>query len=132
MKRGLLPVAAIAVAALALTACGGDDDDNDDPTIPDLSDLTIPDDITIPDISVPDITLPGDLTIPDISIPDITIPDISLEGTAADLLSQVYPDLSDEQISCIIDVTGGNTPGPQWFQQLQDDCDLTMEDLIPG
>ena len=130
MKRGLLPVAALAVVALTLSACG-DDDDNDAPTIPDLSSLTIPD-ISIPDLTVPDISLPGDLTIPDISIPDISIPDLSIPENAEELLRQIYPDWTDEQVSCVIDVTGGSTPGPEWFDQLTSECDLTLEDLVPG
>jgi hypothetical protein len=130
MKRGLTSLAAVAAAALALVACGDDDGDNDDPTVPELSELTVPD-VSIPDISLPD-TIPGGITIPDISIPDISIPDISIGGRIEDLLQRVYPDLTDEQISCIIDVTGGNTPGPEWFEQLQTECDLSAQDLIPG
>ena len=129
MKRGLTSLAAVAAAALALVACG-DDDDNDDPTIPELSELTVPD-VSIPDVSLPD-TIPGGITIPDISIPDISLPDVSLGGRIEDLLQQVYPDLTEEQISCIIDVTGGNTPGPEWFEELQTECDLSTQDLIPG
>lgn len=130
MKRGLLPVAAFAVAALTLTACG-DDDDNDEVTIPDLSNLTIPD-ISIPDITVPDISLPGDLTIPDISIPDLTMPDLTIGEAVEDLIRQTFPDLDDEQISCLMEVSEGQVPSADTFQEISETCDISLDDLIPG
>jgi hypothetical protein len=130
MKRGLLPVAAVAVAALTLTACG-DDDDNDEPTIPDLSNLTVPD-ISIPDLTVPDLSLPGDLTIPDISIPDISIPDLTIGDAIEDVIRQTFPDLDDEQISCLMEVSEGQVPSADTFQEIAASCDISVDDLIPG
>ena len=109
MKRGLLPVAAVAVAALTLTACG-DDDDNDEPTIPDLSNLTIP----------------------DISIPDLTIPDLTIGDAVEDVIRQTFPDLDDEQVSCLLDVSQGQVPSGDLLQEIAETCDISVDDLIPG
>jgi hypothetical protein len=128
MKRGLLPVVAVAVAALALSACG-DDDDNDGLTIPDLEGVTVP---SIPDISIPDISLPGDLTIPDFTVPDFTVPDLSIPERVEDFIRETFPDLTDEQVSCLMDESGGQAPSIDTIQQLAERCDISLSDLIPG
>ena len=53
--------------------------------------------------SLPGGTLPGGITLP--SLPDISIPDISVPDTES-LLRQVFPNLDDDQVSCLSDALG--------------------------
>jgi hypothetical protein len=155
VKRSLaflaLPLAALAGASLV--ACGDDDDDNQPDETPAASvDGTEPTDdtdatgdteptgdtgITLPDISLPDITvpggtLPGGVTLPDISIPDISIPDISIPDMS-EILSQAFPNLTDEQIDCLADGLGDATDfDPSQVMDLLGDCDIDPSDILPG
>ena len=128
MKRGLTSLAAVAAAALSLVACGDDDGDNDDVTIPDVEDVTTPD---LPDVSLPD-TIPGGITVPDISLPAISMPDLSVGERVEDLIREAFPDLDDEQVTCLLDVTGGQAPSTELIQEISETCDISLQDLIPG
>jgi len=125
---------------LVVTACGGDDGDNDTSTVPaegrvaDLSvpeimspDITIPD-LTTPDLSLPDgVTLPGGVTIPEITMPDISVPSIS---SPEDFLSQMFPQLSDEQVACLVEVgEEGQLSDPTQLMDLLGECDIDVSDL---
>jgi hypothetical protein len=143
----------VAAAALALAGCGDDDDDGggeaadtlpggvtvpEDVTVPAISlpDITVPDislpDISLPDISLPDISLP-DISLPDISLPDISIPDISLPDQDAmeRIIASIFPNLNEEQISCLAEAFGENFD-PSEAAQLAEDCDIEASDLQPG
>jgi|HigsolmetaAR202D_1030399.scaffolds.fasta_scaffold46619_2 hypothetical protein len=146
MKRALL-LAAPAVLALGLVACGDDDDDTPetteptattsetggDDTAPDLSipEITVPD-ISIPDISLPDISLP-DISIPDFSIPDFTIPEISLpaeaQGIVRQVLQQMFPRLDEDQIICLSQAFDGGTLDIERLQSIAEECNLDPADL---
>jgi hypothetical protein len=142
-----IPVAAL--GGLGLVACGDDDDDEPDTTASDTdasgdtepsgeptdetsADITLPD-ISLPDITVPGGTLPGGITIPDISIPDISIPDISVPDMS-EILSQAFPNLSEEQIDCLADGLGdaGTDFDPSQVMDLLGDCDIDPSDILPG
>jgi len=159
MKRALI-VALPAILAFGLVACGDDDDsvstepgsvtttteresetDSTDRsvTLPDLSD------VTIPDISLPsDFTLPGGITIPEnigsllpggtlpdfsgISIPDlptgISVPTALLEQ----ILRGAIPNITDDQIDCVIDELGGKLD----LQRLPDIAETCEIDISGG
>jgi len=150
MKRALVAVLPVALA-LGLVACGDDDDAPDSvpastpATVDEATggDVTLPGGGTLPDISMPDITLPGGSTLPDLSditmpdlsdlsIPDFSIPDVSLpSGMIEQLLRSTLPNLSDDQIDCLVDGLGGSLD----LQQLPDlaqDCNIDASDLTPG
>jgi hypothetical protein len=142
-----IPVAAL--GALGLVACGDDDDDSGTtPTTESQSESTVStgdtegsDDtggeLSLPDISTPDIslpggTLPGGITIPDISIPDISIPDISVPDMS-EILSRVFPNLSEDQVSCLADKLGDVTDiDPNQVMDFLDDCDIDPSDILGG
>jgi hypothetical protein len=141
MKRALL-AALPAVLVLGLVACGDDDDapttvENTTPTVgsaePDtttedeLSDLTLPGGITVPDLGS---VLPGG-SLPDFTIPDFSIPDLSLPENAEEILRSVFPNLDDEQLSCLVDELGGDLD-PSRVPDLMDQCGIEPSDLIPG
>ena len=66
------PLALAVIAALALSACGGDDDDDAASTsAPDTSDTVSS---TVPDDSVTEMSLVPATTVP-VSVPDVSIPD---------------------------------------------------------
>jgi hypothetical protein len=119
MKRGRITLAAVAVGAFALTACGDDDD----------VDVTIPD-VSVPDITLPDITLPEGATIPDITLPDITLPENA--DSAEDIIRQFFPGLDDDQVSCVVDALGGKVSDASQIMDLLDDCNIQLNDLRPG
>jgi hypothetical protein len=141
MKRAL--IAAIpAVLVLGLVACGDDDDapttventtpsvgsEEPDTTDDELSDLTLPGGITVPDLgsvlpggSLPDFTIPGDLSIPDLSLPE----------NAEEILRSVFPNLDDDQLSCLVDELGGDID-PSRVPDLMNQCGIDPSDLIPG
>lgn len=129
MKRGLPGLVAGAAALLVLGACSDDDDNNID-----LDDVTVPDEITVPDISInvttPDISLP-DLTVPDITLPDISIPDGSVPEAAEDAIRGAFPDLEDAQVDCVVNAVEGGTELND-LTSLLDQCDIELQDLVPG
>jgi hypothetical protein len=148
-----IPVAAL--GALGLVACGDDDDDEPEGTPATSVDGTVSTDdteegtddteggtdgtsgtITLPDVSMPDIslpggTLPGGITIP--SLPDISIPDISVPDMN-EILTQIFPNLSEEQVSCLSDALGdvGTDIDPNQVMDLFDDCDIDPSDILGG
>jgi hypothetical protein len=160
VKRFLATIA-IPVAALGLVACGDDDDDDSGTTAATSVDGTEPSDdtevtddtddgtddteggtdgtsgnITLPDVSMPDLslpggTLPGGITIP--SLPDISIPDISVPDMN-EILTQIFPNLSEEQVSCLSDALGdvGTDIDPNQVMDLFDDCDIDPSDILGG
>lgn len=148
MKR-FLAIIAIPVAALGFVACGDDDDDEPDETTATSVDGTLStdatdgsdgtsDEITLPDVSLPDIsvpggTLPGGITIPDFSIPDVSIPDISVPDMT-EVLDRVFPNLSDDQVSCLSDALGdvGTDIDPNQVMDLFDDCNIDPSDILGG
>ena len=111
MKRALVLV--LPLLAIGLVACG-DDDDSPDVTAG----------VTTPEVSTPDVTTP-DLTLPDLSIPE----------DGAELLSQLFPKLDDEQIDCLLDaagdITGSAADQSKLFEYL-DECNISTSDLLPG
>ena len=64
--------------------------------------------MTIPDISAAGhhdprhLDLP-DISLPDISLPDISIPDISLPDNASELFAEIFPNLDEDQIDCLVE-----------------------------
>jgi hypothetical protein len=148
VKRFLATIA-VPVAALGLVACGDDDDDEPDGTTAESVEDTEPTDgtegtddtedgtdgtsgnITLPDISGPGGTLPGGITIP--SLPDISIPDISVPDMN-EILTQIFPNLSEEQVSCLSDALGdvGTDIDPNQVMDLFDDCDIDPSDILGG
>jgi len=99
-----------------------------------IPDITMPD-ITIPDITIPDITLPGG-SLPDITIPDITIPGLgSLPEEAAEMfesiLAQTFPNLDEEQISCLAEAFTGELDLSQ-IQEVAEECNIDESDLQQG
>jgi hypothetical protein len=129
VKRALVLAAPLALV-LGLGACGDDDDEPDttesDVTAPADEETDVTLDVSIPDISLPDISLP-DLTLPE----DITIPDISISGSAEDIVRQIFPNLDDEQVSCLVDAMGTDID-PSQVMDLLDDCNINVSDLAPG
>jgi Tfp pilus assembly protein PilW len=74
---------------------------------------------------------PADLT-PDmsaISIPDLG--DISVPGNMNEIMSQVFPNLDEDQIDCLVDELGGDFD-PSKAAQLADTCNIDPSDLTPG
>jgi hypothetical protein len=160
VKRSLAVLATplVALAVLGVAACGDDDDDApetspsvdgtvedgedtqpDDGTVPEtlpgggsLPDLSIPD-LSIPDLSLPGGTLPGGITIPDLSIPDLSLPDISVPDMT-EILGQIFPNLSEDQISCLADALGdvGTDIDPNQVIELFGDCDIDPGDILGG
>ncbi len=48
-------------------------------TIPEVTDITLPDGVTVPEITVPEITLPEAVTVPEVTLPEgVTIPEITV------------------------------------------------------
>lgn len=142
MKRALL-LAAPAVLALGLVACGDDDDDAPDST--DATEETATEETATDDTSTED-TSGGDITVPDISIPDISIPDITLPGgtlptsislpeEASEIFEQVltdtFPNLDAEQVSCLAEAFQGEIDLSQ-IQSVAEDCGIDPADLQPG
>jgi len=115
-----------------------DSTDRSTVTLPDLSD------VTIPDISLPsDFTLPGGITIPDLgsvlpggTLPDlsgISIPDLPTGiSVPSALLEQILrgaiPNITDDQIDCVIDELGGKLD----LQRLPDIAQTCEIDLGQG
>lgn len=152
MKRALA-VLAPAALVLGLAACMGADDDDGpsgtevveitseteteatfEVTVPEISipDITIPD-ITIPDISIPDISIP-DFSIPEFSIPEFSLPDLSeltLPDNADELFADAFPNLSRDQLDCLVENLAGNFD-PQEAMQLMETCDIDPADLTGG
>jgi hypothetical protein len=159
MKRALI-AALPAVLVFGLVACGDDDDsvstepgsvtttteresetdstDRSSVTLPDLSDVSIPD-ITLP----PDFTLPGGITIPDLGsvLPGGTLPDLSgisipelptgisvPSALLEQILRGAIPSITDDQIDCVIDELGGKLD----LQRLPDIAQTCEIDLGQG
>jgi hypothetical protein len=136
MRRALI-VAPLALA-LSLAACGDDDDDEPTDTATESTkpestegggEITLPD-LSIPEVTIPDISIP-DITLPDFSIPDISIPDVSLPANADELFAQVFPNLDDEQIDCLVENIEGDFD-PSVVTELLDECNIDPQDLLPG
>ncbi len=85
--------------------------------------------------SLPGGTLPGGITLP--SLPDISLPDISVPDTES-LLRQVFPNLDDDQVSCLSDALGdiGTDSDPsqvmEQVTEVLDDCNINVSDLTGG
>ena len=76
---GAAIVLALVAGGIYLLTSGDDDDDDAVPT----TEVTLPGDLTVPDLTdpvstIPQVTQPGGVTIPELSIPDFTIPDVSV------------------------------------------------------
>ncbi len=73
-------------------------------TIPEVTDITLPEGVTVPEITVPEITLPEGVTVPEVTLPEgVTIPEITVpEITVPDI---TIPDIT------IPKVTPGKLPG---------------------
>jgi len=147
MKRALL-AALPAVLALGLVACGDDDDSpstventtatttrstTDDTVDDEGGEVTLPGGVTIPEnigSMLPGGTLPD---LSEISIPDnLSIPDLgSLPTNAREILRSAFPDLSDDQVDCLVDELGGDLD-PSRITDLMDQCGIEPGDLIPG
>ena len=149
MKRALIAVLP-AVLAVGLLACG-DDDDNDTPSTAttrtttattrsgtgetetttgssDGSELTLPGGMTVPDLGS---ILPGG-SLPNLSLPDISIPDLgSLPVNAEEILKSIFPNLSDDQVSCLVDKLGGQIDTSKILAEIQS-CGIDPSDLSPG
>ena len=118
----------VAPLALALGACGDDDDppDNSEPDVsaPDVSSPDSPE-LTLPGGSVPDLS--------DLSIPDgITIPE-GAEDAAMESLTGLG--LTEDQAQCLIDEVGiseGQVPQMNEMMTVLDECGVNIADLQPG
>jgi hypothetical protein len=152
MKRAALLAALPAVLALGLVACGDDDDSpstvQSPSTVENTSRTTAAEPGTTTDEGG-DVTLPGGVTIPEnigsllpggslpdlsnLTIPDnLSIPDLgSLPENAREILRSTFPNLSDEQLDCIIDEFGGELD-PSRITDVMDQCGIEPRDLIPG
>lgn len=126
MKRALALLAP-AVLTIGLVACSSDDDD-DSPTTTDAAVETTEPTAESTSGSTPDATV----TAPTIGGDD--------EETGAggsvdenDTLRQVFPDLSDEQLSCLSDSVGdvSETLDPSQAQAIAEDCNIDPADLTP-
>jgi hypothetical protein len=74
---------------------------------------------------------PADLT-PDmsaISIPDIS--GLSIPDNMAEMMQQVFPGLSEEQVTCLVDELGSDFD-VQKAQQVAETCNIDPSDLAPG
>jgi hypothetical protein len=72
---------------------------------------------------------PADL-VPDmsaISIPD----DISVPDNMDEIMAQVFPNLDEDQISCLVDEVGADFD-PSKAAQLAETCNIDPADLAPG
>jgi hypothetical protein len=125
MKRAHTSLAVLTVAVFSLAACGGDDG-GDDPDTTDATDETT----ESGDTSATEETA-SDLTIPDISMPDISIPDISLTEEATDMIRQMFPDLSEEQASCLVEA-GEDLDPSNPSMEIFEECDVELSDLTGG
>lgn len=129
MKRGLTALGALA-AVFALGACSDDDGNN-------LDDVTIPDEIDIPDVTV-DVTIPDvsiDVTTPDLSLPDvsdITLPDISVPEDVENFIRNTFPDLTETQVDCLVSGVSGDNVQMQDILDLAGECNVSLQDLVPG
>ena len=133
MKRALI-LAAPLVLTLGLVACGDDDDDDapdttataDTETESTATDRTLlPGGTVLPGGTIlPGGTvLPGGSlpTIPDLSMPDLS--ELSIPENAGELLQQIFPNLDDSQIDCLIDALGGDVDPSRVPSAIQE-CDI--------
>ena len=148
MKRALLAVLP-AVLVIGLVACGDDDDNtpssattrtttatretssSDTETTSgssEGSELTLPGGVTVPDLGS---ILPGG-SLPDLSLPELSIPDLgSLPVDAEEILKSIFPNLSDEQVSCLADKLQGKVDTSKILSEIQS-CGIDPSDLTPG
>jgi len=140
MKRALLAVLP-AVLTVGLLACG-DDDDNTPSTATTrttssesretdetetTSDLTLPGGVTLPGGTI----LPGG-SLPNLSLPEFSIPDVgSLPVNVEEVLKSIFPDLTDDQVSCLADKLGGQIDTSKILAEIQS-CGIDPSDLRPG
>ena len=145
MKRALLAVLP-AVLAVGLLACGDDDDNTPstattktttatsssgsgetETTSGESTPLTLPGGITVPDLGS---ILPGG-SLPNLSIPEFSIPDLgSLPVNVEDVLKSIFPNLTDEQVSCLADKLGGKVDTSKILSEIQS-CGIDLSDLTP-
>jgi hypothetical protein len=122
MKRALALLAP-AVLTIGLVACGGDDDDSPDTTAATVEST---------DEGTTDETLDATITAPTIAGDD---DDTAGAGgdIDTDTLGQIFPDLDDDQLSCLADRVGGVTEAmdPTQAQAIADECDIDPADLTP-
>jgi hypothetical protein len=74
---------------------------------------------------------PADLT-PDmsaISLPDLS--DVSIPENMDEMMQQVFPGLSDEQVTCLVEQLGADFDIAK-AQQLTETCNIDPADLTPG
>jgi len=161
MKRALL-AAVPAVLVIGLVACGDDDDNTAVVTTSAATNTTTPstatESATAPTTSLAtattgtsatagssDITLPGGVTLPDLgsilpggSLPNLSIPDISIPDLGSALpnveetLKKVFPQLTDDQASCLAEHLSGSNMSMSAITAVMDDCNIDVRDLIPG
>jgi len=148
MKRALLALLP-AVLAVGLVACGDDDDNTPSSATTrtttatssggsesetstgssEGSELTLPGGGTVPDLGS---IFPGG-SLPDISLPDVTIPELgSLPVNVESILRSIFPNLTDDQISCLSDKLGGEKLDTSKILSELESCGIDRSDLLPG
>jgi hypothetical protein len=144
MKRALLALLP-AVLAVGLVACGDDDDNTpssattrtttatsrggSESETSEGSELTLPGGGTVPDLGS---IFPGG-SLPDISLPNVTIPELgSLPVNVESILRSIFPNLTDDQISCLSDKLGGAKLDTSKILSELESCGIDRSDLLPG
>lgn len=112
MKRVQLPLAALAVAVLTFTACGGDDGGDDPDTTDATEETTGSDDTTASD--------------------DTAGGDESGSGVPEEM-RELYPNLTDEDLECLNDVGEDiDTEDMGAITDALEECGVDMADLVPS
>ena len=112
MKRAFALLAPVALV-IGLAACGGDDDDD------------------------PDTTSATEETATEDTATESTSEEESSSGTTGDaqtdMMQQIFPDLSEEQVSCLTDAVGSADPAEiaSQAQEIAETCDIDPSDLTP-
>jgi hypothetical protein len=144
MKRALVAVLP-AVLAVGLLACGDDDDNTPSTATSRTTTATGSDETetTSGSSGGPEFTLPGGGTLPggtilpggslpNLSLPDFSIPELgSLPVNVEDVLKSIFPNLTDDQVSCLADKLGGQIDTSKILSQIQS-CGIDLSDLTTG
>jgi hypothetical protein len=148
MKRALILAVPL---VLAVAACGDDDDDESPDTsatiTETITETTLATEITSTDDTVDDDAtedtddslLPGGTLLPGGSVlPGGTIlpggtvlPGGSLPIEAQDVIRRIFPNLDDDQVSCLAENLGTDTD-PSDVLALLDECNIQVSDLGQG